>query len=334
MASSPSHLRSPPDRYKAAVKQIDDGRVDLRSSENRMSAHGQPQGSEKRIDDIGDLSLEQATSKEQNDRPSSTSNPRKRGAEGESGTLDPQIGGHTTGHMSARLRHGQNVPGSRDDDHVRQGVSPSDSDYRRSPSGPKQSLFNPNTDSPNTARAFQRETQHGNVNPIRHNPPNKELASGNQKVYLTGKDQTFNGPAKSSGRPWIQQSFRSTTGDQARPRLKSAQGPEGSSSESPPGEDFQEDEHPGSPEAEPEMLLQPETRPISHEQLVVEVKGIYAGLVMVEAKCIDIDERQSAAAQEKDPSKRTNLKNDQWQSLIALHKQVCAFNIPTSFRYF
>jgi len=33
---------------------------------------------------------------------------------------------------------------------------------------------------------------------------------------------------------------------------------------------------------EPELLLQPKTRPISHEQLVHEVKGIYAGLVMVE----------------------------------------------------
>ena len=75
-------------------------------------------------------------------------------------------------------------------------------------------------------------------------------------------------------------------------------------------------------EVEPEMLLQPEIRPISHEQLVIEVKGIYAGLVMVEAKCIDIDERQSAAAQEKDSSKRAQLKNDQWQSLIALHKQL------------
>ena len=57
-----------------------------------------------------------------------------------------------------------------------------------------------------------------------------------------------------------------------------------------------------------------DTRPISHEQLVVEVKNIYAGLVMVEAKCIDIDERQSAAAQEKDPSKNIDLKNDQWES--------------------
>ena len=76
------------------------------------------------------------------------------------------------------------------------------------------------------------------------------------------------------------------------------------------------------PEAEPEILLQPETRPISHEQLVVEVEAIYAGLVMVEAKCIDIDERQSAAAQEKDQSKRGLLNNDQWPSPIALHKQL------------
>ena len=82
---------------------------------------------------------------------------------------------------------------------------------------------------------------------------------------------------------------------------------------------------------EPEMLLQPDTRPISHDQLVIEVKGIYAGLVMVEAKCIDIDEKQTAAAQEKDLSKKIQLKNDQWQSLIALHKQVgatCRQNLP------
>ena len=44
-------------------------------------------------------------------------------------------------------------------------------------------------------------------------------------------------------------------------------------------------------EPEPEILLQPETRPISHDQLVVEVKSVYAGLVMLEAKCIDVDER-------------------------------------------
>ena len=50
-----------------------------------------------------------------------------------------------------------------------------------------------------------------------------------------------------------------------------------------------------SPPLDPKMLLQPVTRPVSHDQLVTEVKGIYAGLVMVEVKCIDIDERQLAA---------------------------------------
>ena len=61
------------------------------------------------------------------------------------------------------------------------------------------------------------------------------------------------------------------------------------------------DDGPEALDVPPEMLLQPETRPISHDQLVIEVKGIYAGLVMVEAKCIDID------AQEKDPFRRAGL---------------------------
>lgn len=71
---------------------------------------------------------------------------------------------------------------------------------------------------------------------------------------------------------------------------------------------------------EPVLLLQPETRPISHEQLVVEVKGIYAGLVMVEAKCIDIDRAQTEAALENYSEKREKPTNEQWQALIHLHK--------------
>jgi hypothetical protein len=69
------------------------------------------------------------------------------------------------------------------------------------------------------------------------------------------------------------------------------------------------------------LLLQPETRPISHERLVTEVKGIYAGLVMVEAKCIDVDEKQleNAHAQEND-SNKPKLTGEQWSTLIALHK--------------
>ncbi|KAH6871132.1 hypothetical protein B0T10DRAFT_378033, partial [Thelonectria olida] len=55
-------------------------------------------------------------------------------------------------------------------------------------------------------------------------------------------------------------------------------------------------------------------RPISQEQLVAEVKGMYAGLVMVETKCIEVDNAQSSNT---DASK---LNNEQWQALIALHR--------------
>jgi len=41
------------------------------------------------------------------------------------------------------------------------------------------------------------------------------------------------------------------------------------------------------------MSLQSETRPISQDQLVNDVKGIYAGLVMVEKKCVEINHQQS-----------------------------------------
>ncbi len=42
------------------------------------------------------------------------------------------------------------------------------------------------------------------------------------------------------------------------------------------------------------MMRQPETRPISQDQVVAEVKGIYAGFVMVETKCIAVDNAQSS----------------------------------------
>jgi hypothetical protein len=67
------------------------------------------------------------------------------------------------------------------------------------------------------------------------------------------------------------------------------------------------------------IILQPEARPILQEQLVAEVKGIYAGLVMVEAKCIEVDNQQASLAQG-DSSSYMRLNNEQWQALIALHR--------------
>jgi polyribonucleotide nucleotidyltransferase len=59
------------------------------------------------------------------------------------------------------------------------------------------------------------------------------------------------------------------------------------------------------------MVRQPETRPISTEQLIAEVKGIYAGLIMVEAKCCEVDAKQHQAALEMDGN-QSNLNNEQW----------------------
>jgi hypothetical protein len=49
--------------------------------------------------------------------------------------------------------------------------------------------------------------------------------------------------------------------------------------------------------------------------LLTEHQGIYAGLVMVESKCIEVDNAQSSNS---DANHRLN--NEQWQALIALHR--------------
>jgi hypothetical protein len=61
------------------------------------------------------------------------------------------------------------------------------------------------------------------------------------------------------------------------------------------------------------IALQPEFSPISQEQLAAEVKGIYAGLVMIEAKCINIDSQKASHPEER-------LSTEQWQALVALHR--------------
>lgn len=61
------------------------------------------------------------------------------------------------------------------------------------------------------------------------------------------------------------------------------------------------------------IILQPDSSPISTPQLAAEVRTIYAGLVMVEAKCINIDAAQAAT-----PS--SPLGPEQWQALIGLHR--------------
>jgi hypothetical protein len=70
----------------------------------------------------------------------------------------------------------------------------------------------------------------------------------------------------------------------------------------------------------PGLLLQPDSRPISQEQLASEVKSIYAGLTMVETKCIHVDRAQAAAVSDKDADPNCKIGSDHWQALIALHR--------------
>jgi hypothetical protein len=59
------------------------------------------------------------------------------------------------------------------------------------------------------------------------------------------------------------------------------------------------------------IILQPETRPMSSDQLIAEVKVIYAGLLMVEAKCCQADAKQHQQALVQD-DRKSSLTNEQW----------------------
>ena len=189
-----------------------------------------------------------------------------------------------------------------------QGIRPDDLNYRRPTSAIKPSLYHPGND-----RELPRNQQ-GHFNQRPHGYSNERLSPprGRQPPEPGGWDT----------RPEDSRAHSDTQLDDPcseRPEQQFRLGKDQKNTSSLPSS---VDDGPEASDVQPEMLLQPETRPISHDQLVIEVKGIYAGLVMVEAKCIDIDEKQSAAAQEKDLSKKAMLKNDQYQSLIALHKQL------------
>lgn len=239
---------------------------------------------------------------------------RKRGAEDEAESPDQALEDSEARLVTTRGHHAKTASGGFSVAKEQTLHQTSDLEYRRDIHGATTTLWDPATDNPNTGKAFQRDRHQSLANhPSRRLNLSKDHGSKSRKPSLLQRNRR---PQAVKEYPMPIESDPTLPEESQKPvRTGTEQGLSGG--DSPPG-----DEPAEGLEAEPEMLLQPDTRPISHEQLVVEVKGIYAGLVMVEAKCIDIDERQSAAAQEKDPSKKIDLKNDQWQSLIALHKQL------------
>ena len=284
------------------------------------------------IDDTGKLTIgqegrdqdhprQQERSLAANDKRTTPDAPtRKRGAEDEAECPDQPLGSPaahlvtTRGHHAKTASGGFSVGREQSSDKFHQT---SDLEYKRDTHGATTPLWDPTTDNTNTGKAFQRDRHQSlATNPARRLNPTTDHGTRSRKPSLLQRNRRPQAVKPPQEHPMSNEPNRTFLEESQKPvRIGTEQALSGG--DSPPG-----DEPAEGLEAEPEMLLQPDTRPISHEQLVVEVKGIYAGLVMVEAKCIDIDERQSAAAQEKDPSKKIDLKNDQWQSLIALHKQL------------
>jgi len=68
-----------------------------------------------------------------------------------------------------------------------------------------------------------------------------------------------------------------------------------------------------------DITPQLESRPLSHDQLVAEVTGIYAGLLMVENKCIEVDKKHGKPRQA-DSGGHLKLSDYQCLALINLHR--------------
>jgi hypothetical protein len=62
-----------------------------------------------------------------------------------------------------------------------------------------------------------------------------------------------------------------------------------------------------------EPSMQPVSNPLSQDQLLNEVREIYAGLTMVEKKIVELDPQQTQ-------TNPKDLSNSQWEALIALHR--------------
>ena len=274
--------------------------------------------SEKRIGDFGKLSIEQGPdlireNNPGNDHIASTSTELKRAATEDSALPNPfgkaeGVQDHPR-NRRANARSGELVT-PRVSESVERTSPAQEADFTRDRAAPHKRLFNPNTDQAGPGFNLRKSE---NQDPILG--PHL-VYDARAHVFRSKKeppeDRDFPGPVSQHLRP----PHQPINIEKSRMRSEKPTHEEYSRQEAPASRPLPE----GGAEQVPEMVLQPETRPISHEQLVVEVKGIYAGLVMVEAKCIDVDEKQSNAAQEKNVSRRPKLTNEQWQALIALHK--------------
>ena len=295
--------------------------VRSRSAQGTSPVPVSSHNSEKRISDIAKLTLEQDHTEgppcDTPISPSSLSNPLKRGVGGVAGQSEED----SKDSMRSRARRAKGRSGGhytpRDSSFSRIHATTNNPKISRDTLGPSKRLFNPEVDSPMFGIVRNStEWPEGTVTP---DDPMNSFANTKKIPYKQLPTHQRIPPFQDfRTRPpsfTIIKANHETDGQVDLDQF-GVTGPMESTDPAPDDELELDQEL----DPEPVLLLQPETRPISHEQLVVEVKGIYAGLMLVESKCIDVDEKQSKAAQEKDPSRQTKLTHEQWQALIHLHK--------------
>ena len=287
------------------------------SPSGRMPIPGSTREPGKRIDDIGKLTLGQDRTTESWPKGRPRAIPPfsrlKRGALPDAAFPEPPADG-SLGQLRSRAHHAKNPSGahllSKDLDPDCERPATSDLDFARTSTGSNKRLFDPERDNPVFSPVARKNK--------RLEDPRSFVSQSNM-AFVDLKDYQVQPSAKPEGNN--PQSYRPSGNPilhgpelgEDKPDIRDQPAISPSSEGSDADRDMELD-------MEPILLLQPETRPISHDQLVVEVKGIYAGLVMVESKCVDVDEKQSKAALEKNPSRQTKLSNEQWQALIHLHK--------------
>lgn len=301
---------------------------DIRPGSPQVFDHppGSIYDSARKIDDLAKLTLSQDNAQDaSNNGPSAPSipytNPLKRGVGDGSGQSDPVAEGRTepTRPPARRAKQSGEPYPSQASDYSRDRPVTSDSRVARTSLGSSRRLFDPTLDSP---LSHTTRTNHNSDNAVTHRHSDESWAHANRSRKMPPTDSE--GPANVNfiqGNRIQQQPVKIMRphhhGSAAMDIDQFSTKEEAAPTAAAPDEEWMPDQE---YDPEPVLLLQPETRPISHDQLVVEVKGIYAGLVLVESKCIDVDQKQSKAAQEKDPARQTKLTNEQWQALIHLHK--------------
>lgn len=310
LRATQKHLRT---NSQPALRSGDVSRSDphaIRTSSPGPEAPGAPKDSGERIEDLEKLTIGHASG---NTMP--PVNPLKRGPTDGPETLWTDPKGYSARQTGSSLHRGKALSVGpfivTDPEFVRDSPMATTQDSSKNPYGPLRQLYNPILDNPNSPPVHpgQRYVSENSVKVHRsYDSSPRDLKPGLIPQAAIDLNPPFGQFAKDTNRPepapidrpvsWPKD-IRESLEERTQP-VKLHQ-------------DIVQ-------EAQPQIIRQPETRPISHDQLVVEVKGIYAGLVLVEQKCKEVDEKQSAAALERDPTRKALLSNEQWQALIALHK--------------